>query len=102
MSEITSADLATLPSSGQQIPLEDWNLMVRAIKQLLDAGGGEDGGGGPSAVIQLEVGSEIWTIAGFKDGSDRRFMLLQVGDVEDVTTATTHFSFGLQQHREVV
>ena len=99
MTQITADQFATLPDSGQQIPLEDWNLMVRAIKQLLDVGGG--GTPTPENVIKMVVGTETWTIAGFKDGSDRRFVLLQVGDVDDITTATAHFAFGLQKVREV-
>ena len=81
---IESDDLEELPSSGSQITIDEWNIMVRAIKQLLDDVGSGDAGQ-PSGRVNLTVGTETWTIAGFTDSSNNRWLLVRFTEVDDIT-----------------
>ena len=85
---ITSDQLQKL-NALESIPLADWNLMIDAVRQLLDNPGSGGGGGtsGPQRTFNLIVGSETWTIAGHRDGAGYRYLLIRWSDVSDITTS---------------
>lgn len=85
---IASGDL-TLANEDDSVSVDDYNLIINTLKQLLDnGGGGGSGSSDPQDTVKLTVGSETWTLAGYKHSDNSRWMLLKYSDVSDITPNT--------------